>query len=41
LIADLLSETIVADVKQQNVDIHRKFVGDPDYKFGVHKMDYG
>lgn len=32
LIADLLSETIIADVKQQNVDIRRKFFGAPEFE---------
>jgi len=41
LIADLLSQTIIADVKQQNVNIKREFIGDPDFEHGVHKIDYG
>lgn len=30
LIADLLSQTIIADVKQQNVNIKREFIGEPE-----------
>lgn len=41
LIAELLSKTIIADVKQQNVNIHREFIGDPDFVAGFHNMAYG
>jgi uncharacterized protein involved in tolerance to divalent cations len=41
LIADLLSNTVIADVKQQNIGIKRRFNGDVEEERGVHKIDYG
>jgi len=36
LISNLLSQTIIADVKQQNVNFRRDFITDPDLPFGHH-----